>query len=153
MLNGASLRRGALILLLVGLPGFAEGREGGPANRSQVRRTREERGRDPFQKPGAGRDTARPPGLAGIGIMEAVVRGIVRYQEPSGGEEETGASGCAILESRSGGGFVAAPGDRLLDGVLGEIVDGGVIFWFEGDPHRPVHRPLATPGADPPEVR
>ena len=150
MLKGASLRRGALILLLAGLAGFAEGREGGPAHRSQVRRTREERGRDPFQKPAAGPDTPRPPGLAGIGIMEAVVRGIVRYQDPSGGEEETGAFGCAILESRSGGGIRCHSG-RSSPGTefWGEIVDGGVIFWLEGDPHRPVHRPLAAPGADP----
>ena len=145
-------RRG-LILLLAGLPGFAEGREGSPAYLAQVQRAREERGRDPFRQPDAGPDTQRPPGLAGVAIMETVVRGIVRYQGPRGGEEETEAFGSAILESRSGGGFVAAPGDRLLDGVLGEVVDGGVIFWLEGDPDRPVHRPLAAAGTGLPEVR
>lgn len=134
---------GALFLLVAGFvgPGRVEG-IGGPLL-SPVQRGKPEAIRDPFRAPEAGSTTRRPPGLAGVGVTEALVRGIVRHRIRSGAPGRPDASGWAILESRSGEGFVAAPGDRLLDGVLGRIEDGGVVFWLDGDPDRPVHRPLA----------
>ena len=145
------LTRGGLILLLAGLPVVGEGREGGRPYLSAVQSGREERGRDPFREPEAGPDALRPPGLAGVAVMETVIRGIVRYRIPAGVMEGTESSGRAILESPSGEGFVAAPGDRLLDGVLGQLEDGGVVFWLDGDSDRPVYRPLAVLGAGPEE--
>lgn len=103
--------------------------------------------RDPFRPPDAGSVTPRPPGLAGVGVTEAVIRGIVRVRIPTGAESPPEAPGWAILESLTGEGFVAAPGDHLLDGVLAAIEAGGVVFWLEGDPDRPVHRPLARRAA------
>lgn len=110
---------------------------------SSVQRGQQEAIRDPFRVPEAGSNTSRPPGLAGVGVTEAVIRGIVRHRVAPGADARPAASGWAILESRSGEGFVVAEGDRLLDGVVGQIEDGGVVFWLDGDPDRPVHRPLA----------
>ena len=110
---------------------------------ARTQRAGAERGRDPFRHQASGGEAPRPPGLAGVGIMEAVIRGIVRW-EKTDAEEEPRSSGLAILESASGEGFVAVPGDRLLDGVLGRIEDAGVSFWLGGDRARSVHRPLAA---------
>ena len=117
-----------------------------------VQRGEQQPVRDPFRGPGAGSIAPRPPGLAGVGVTEAVIRGIVRYRSPPGGEVRLDSRAWAILESPSGEGFVAAPGDRLLDGILGRIETGRVVFWLGGDPDRPVHRPLAQP-AGPEEER
>lgn len=108
--------------------------------------------RDPFRTPEAGSAAPRPPGLAGVGVTEAVIRGIVLYRAPAGAEARSDSPGWAIVESASGEGFIAAPGDRLLDGVLGRIEAGVVVFWLGGNPDRPVHRPLARL-ADPEEER
>lgn len=133
-------------LLAVGFLGL--GRAEATTGRSfpPVRRGEQQPVRDPFRGPGAGATAPRPPGLAGVRVTEAVIRGIVRYGVPAGAGLRSDAPGWAILESPSGEGFVAAPGDRLLDGVLGRIEAGGVVFWLGGDPDRPVHRPLARPG-------
>ena len=140
------MRRNSWSLLFLLAAGFAgPGRVNGTSGPllSSVQRGQQEAIRDPFRAPEAGSTTSRPPGLAGVGVTEAVIRGIVRHRVPPGANARPAASGWAILESRSGEGFVAAPGDRLLDGVLGRIEEGGVVFWLDGDPDRPVHRPLA----------
>ena len=112
---------------------------------------RREPGRDPFRRPDAAPEAERPPGLAGVRILEAVVRGVLRFAAPEGGEPEaaTGSreAGLAILESASGEGFVAAPGARLMDGTVGRVRDDGVLFFFEGDAGRTAFRPLAAPAA------
>lgn len=134
---------GVLFVLGAGFIGLGrvDGTSGPPL--PPVRRGQPEQVRDPFRAPEAGSATPRPPGLAGVGVTEAVIRGIVQQRIPPGARARPDPSGWAILESRSGEGFVAAPGDRLLDGVLGRIEDGGVVFWLDGDPDRPVHRSLA----------
>lgn len=137
--------RGMRFLLAAGLVGTgAAGGTGGPLL-SAVGPGQREASRDPFRAPDAGSTTLRPPGLAGVGVTEAVIRGIVRPRIPPGADSLSDAPGWAILESGSGEGFVVAPGDRLLDGVVGRIEDGAVVFWLEGDRDRPVHRPLAKP--------
>ena len=135
------------ILLTAGFAGIGEAETRGGRFYAHVQREGREEVRDPFRRPEAGPDTVRPPGLAGVGVTEAVIRGIVRYRTPPDAEARPDPPGWAILESLSGEGFVAAPGDRLLDGVLGSIEDGGVVFWLAGDPARPVYRPLARPAA------
>ena len=132
-----------LFLLTAGFvgPGRVDGTSGPLL--SPVQRGKREQVRDPFRAPEAGPTTSRPPGLAGVGVTEAVIRGIVRHRVPPRADARPAASGWAILEARSGEGFVAVPGDRLLDGVLGRIEGDGVVFWLDGDPDRPVHRPLA----------
>ena len=141
---------GLLFLVAAGLvgPGRVDGTSG-PLLSSIQRRQREPI-RDPFHAPEAGSTPPRLPGLAGVGVTEAVIRGIVRVRTPPGADPRPDAPGWAILETPSGEGFVAARGDRLLDGVVGRIVDGAVVFWLDGDPDRPVHRPLASL-ADPEE--
>ncbi len=134
-----------LFLLTAGVVGLGRGDGTGGPLRSLVQPGRRAQLRDPFHAPEAGSTAPRPAGLAGVGVTEAVIRGIVRRRVPPGADVRPGASGWAILESRSGEGFVVAPGDRLLDGVVGEIEAGAVVFWLDGDPDRPVHRPLARP--------
>ena len=101
----------------------------------------EKRGRDPFRPPPAAAEAARPPGLRGVGILEAVIRGVVRFGAGASG-------GLAVLESRSGEGFVAAPGDRLMDGVLDRVEAAGVTFLLDGDADRKVFRPLGVSGEE-----
>ena len=141
-------RRAALILLTVGIVGLGEAAAKRGPLAPLVETGRREAQRDPFRVPESAPDASRPAGLAGLGVTEAVIRGIVRYRTPLKGEAQTGAAAWAILESPAGEGFVAAPGDRLLDGVVGLIEDGGVIFWLGGDPDRRVYRPLARPAVD-----
>ncbi len=136
-----------LVLLAAGFAGPGPADATGGRLLPPLQRGERQPVRDPFRPPGAGSDTPRPPGLAGVGVTEAVVRGIVRVRIPPGSDSRPDPSGWAILESPAGEGFVAAPGDHLLDGVLGEIEPGVVVFWLEGDPDRPVHRPLERLGA------
>lgn len=152
------LRRGLMLpfaaLFASGAAGAAL--DGGEAARpflSRVQRTPEAGGRDPFRDPETGPDTPRPAGLGGVRIMETVIRGIVRLQVPAEGAGTIAASGWAVLETPSGEGFVVAPGDRLLDGVLGRLEEGAAVFWLDGDPGRPAVRPLAVPGVEPEEGR
>ena len=137
----------AVVLLAAGLLAPAPADATGGKLAAPVRQDERQRVRDPFRPPGADSGAPRPPGLAGVGVTEAVIRGIVRVRIPPGAAPRAAAPGWAILESLTGEGFVAAPGDHLLDGVLGRIEAGGVVFWLEGDPDRPVHRPLARPAA------
>ena len=132
-----------LFLLTAGFVGLGRVDGTGGPFLSLAQRGRRAPLRDPFHAPEAGSTAPRPAGLAGVGVTEAVIRGIVRQRVPPGAGVRPGASGWAILESRSGEGFVVVPGDRLLDGVVGEIETGAVVFWLDGDPDRPVHRPLA----------
>lgn len=137
--------RGLLFFLAAGCVGPGQAGAGGGLFLPPVPREEPQTVRDPFRASGAGSAAPRPPGLAGVGVTEAVIRGIVRVRTPPGAEAEPDAPAWAILESLAGEGFVAAPGDGLLDGVLGRIEAGGVVFWLAGDPDRPVYRPLAPP--------
>ena len=132
-----------LFLLIAGLVGFGTAEAGKIPFPFVLQTGRRGAERDPFRDPDAAPDAPRPAGLAGLGVTETVIRGIVHRRVPTDGEDETNPSAWAILESPSGEGFVAAPGDRLFDGVLGLIEDGGVVFWLDGDPDRRVYRPLA----------
>lgn len=134
------------ILLLAGSTVAGQARDAGVPSRTAAETGPQPRERDPFRAPEAAPGGPRPPGLAGVGIMEAVVRGIVRLAGP--GDPERGNLDRAIVESESGEGFVAGRGDRLLDGVVGRVEDDGVVFWIEGDPERPVFRPIAAPATD-----
>ena len=132
-----------LFLLTAGFVGLGRMDGAGGPFLSMAQRGRRVPLRDPFHAPETGSTVPRPAGLAGVGVTEAVIRGIVRQRIPRAADVRPDASGWAILESRSGEGFVVAPGDRLLDGIVGEIEAGAVVFWLDGDPDRPVHRPLA----------
>jgi len=132
-----------LFLLAAGFVGLGRMDGTGGPFLSLAQRQKRERFRDPFRAAEAGPTAPRPAGLAGVGVTEAVIRGIVRPRIPPRADVRPDASGWAILESRSGEGFVVAPGDRLLDGVVGEIGAGAVVFWLDGDPDRPVRSPLA----------
>lgn len=139
--------RGVLFLLAAGFVGLGRVEAARGPVLPPVQRGERSPVRDPFRAPEAGSVAPRPPGLAGVGVTEAVIRGIVRVRIPPGAEDRPHAPGWAVLESLAGEGFVAAPGDRLLDGVVGAIDADGVVFWLEGDPERPVHRPLARASA------
>ena len=136
-----------LLLLAAGFAGLGQAGVAGGVALPPAARGEPQTVRDPFRASGAGTAAPRPPGLAGVGVTEAVIRGIVRVRSAPGAGAGPDSPGWAILESLTGEGFVAAPGDRLLDGVLGRIEPGGVVFWLAGDPDRPVHRPLAPPAA------
>lgn len=137
--------RTPLILLVIAVAGFGKAEAKNAAVFSPAQTGRRGTERDPFRDPESAPDAPRPAGLAGVRVGETVVRGIVRRRLPPDDEDRPDSSGWAILESSSGEGFVAAPGDRLLDGVLGRVGDGGVVFWLGGDPDRRVYRPLAEP--------
>lgn len=103
--------------------------------------------RDPFSWPAGFGGSRRAPGLAGVRIAEAVVRGTVL---PLGPEDELrtgGTFGFALIETPSGEGFVAEPGARLHDGVLERIEAAGAVFRRLGDPDRELFRPLAPAAA------
>ena len=138
------VQRWPLILLAAWFAGLGPADAAGGRFLPPVQRGKRQPVRDPFRAPEAG-STRRPPGLAGVGVTEAAIRGIVRLRTAPGAEAPPDPPGWAILESLTGEGFVAAPGDRLLDGVLGRIEPDAVVFWLAGDPDRPVHRPLARP--------
>lgn len=137
--------RGGWLLLAAALAGPGQTDATGSPPFSPVQQGEPPPLRDPFRTAEDGSTAPRPPGPAGVGVTEAVIRGIVMVRVPRGAEPRHDAPGWAIVESLTGEGFVAAPGDRFLDGVLGRIDAGGVVFWLEGDPDRPVHRPLALP--------
>lgn len=92
-------------------------------------------GRDPFRPPPSAGPAARPAGLAGLRIVEVVVRGILRAA--------SGEGSAAILESPEGEGQVAKPGAELFDGVLLRIEDDGAVFLTKHDPPSEFFRPLA----------
>lgn len=111
-------------------------------------------GRDPFRPPERVGPEERPPGLAGLRIVEASVRGILRR---SGGSEDSRApdrparSASVILEAPDGRGFVASPGAELLDGVLLRVEKDGAVFRANRRPGNEIFRPLSTAGpSDPP---
>lgn len=97
-------------------------------------------GRDPFRPPTSTGPAERPPGLAGLRIVEAVVRGILRTS--------AGARTAVILETPAGEGEVATPGAELFDGSLLRVEADGAVFLTDQDPPREFFRPLA----DPPET-
>lgn len=139
--------RGAFLVVVMAVGRPAEGVPGNGPRFGMRPAGAQEQGRDPFRAAVGTAAAARPPGLRGVQVMEAVVRGVVhaRLAETAGDGE--GASEWAILESPSGEGFVASPGDPLLDGVVGRVEADAVVFWLGGDPERPVHRPLTLPTA------
>ncbi len=91
-------------------------------------------GRDPFRPPEAPPVDERPAGLAGWMISEVRIRGVLVM----GGARE----GLAVLESPPGEGFVARPGDALLDGILSGVDANGVFFVLRSDPGDEMFRPL-----------
>ena len=137
-----------LILLMAGIAGFGRAEADGTPFLPVLQTRRQGPERDPFRGPEAASEAPRPAGLAGLGVTETTVRGIVRSRVPGAGGDGADSAAWAILESPSGEGFVAAPGDGLFDGVLGLIEDGGVVFWLDGDPERRVYRPLGRPATD-----
>ncbi len=145
MMRGCS--GGAVFLVAAGFVGLGQAAATGARLLPAGQQGEPQSVRDPFRASGAGPAAPRLPGLAGIGVTEAVVRGVVRLRTRPRPEAGPGSPGWAILESPTGEGFVAAPGARLLDGVVGRIDADGVVFWLAGDPDRPVHRPLAQPAA------
>lgn len=96
-------------------------------------------GRDPFRPPTATGPAERPPGLAGLRIVEAVVRGVLR--------NAAGDRAAVILESPAGAGEVATPGAELFDGSLLRVEADGAVFLTDHDPPREFFRPLAEPPA------
>ena len=143
IVSGTRSRARAAVLLLAATSAFAGARDGACSPRPVVAAVQDDQARDPFRPRETAPDGPRPPGLAGVLMMEVLVRGIVRPAGEHGPEPQ--GLGWAILEVGSGEGFVAAPGDRLLDGVLGRVEEDGIVFWVEGDPGRPLSRPLAAP--------
>lgn len=143
-----TLGKAALFLVMVGIAGPGSGGVRQSSFFPLFQTGPSEPQRNPFRAAEAEFDAPRPAGLAGVAVTEAAVRGIVRYRVPPEGNEAADDGAWAILESSTGEGFVAGPGDRLFDGVLGLIEDGGVIFWLEGDRARPVYRPLTETAAD-----
>lgn len=115
-------------------------------------------GRDPFRPPERVGPETRPPGLAGVRIVEASVRGILRRSAASGdsGAPDRPAAGdSVILEAPDGRGFVASPGAKLLDGVLLRVEEDGAVFRTNRRPPSEIFRPLSTgappdPPPDPP---
>ena len=113
--------------------------------------------RDPFRPPFVGVE-ARPPGLVGLRIAEAVVRGILRTRDhapPSRPAEVAEAQSAGppgfeavILESPWGEGFVAIAGARLSDGFLLRVEADGVTFRSDHEPPRDFFRPLVPPPED-----
>ena len=115
-------------------------------------------GRDPFRPPERAGPEERPPGLAGVRIVEASVRGILRRPEdPEDAEapDRPARGGSVILEAPDGRGFVASPGAELLDGVLVRVEEDGAVFRTNRRPANEIFRPLSTegPAAPPPDPR
>lgn len=125
----AGLRQACAILVFT-LAGAAAAGESEPAAPGQP-----PEGRDPFRPPPSAGPAARPSGLAGLRIVEVVVRGILRAA--------SGEGSAAILESPEGEGQVAKPGAELFDGVLLRIEDDGAVFLTKHDPPSEFFRPLA----------
>ena len=96
-----------------------------PTCRSDAGSRQEVEVRDPFSWPTGRAAAPRPPGLAGVEISEITVRGVLLFEEPGGAGRPRG---LALLETGEGAGFVAAPGDRLLDGFLERVEVGGGVF-------------------------
>lgn len=103
-------------------------------------------GRDPFRLPDAAPEAPRPAGLAGIRIAEAQIRGVLLFPR---GRYPAPRSGLAIIASATGSGFVVAPGERLMDGVVSRIVADGVVFRRAGDPATAIFLRLAGSGPEP----
>ncbi len=99
------------------------------------------RGRDPFRPPHPVEEVARPPGLEGVRIREAVIRGVLRFATGPGNGP---GAGYAVIESPLGEVFLGRPGDRLLDGVLHRVEADGVRFLRPGDSGQEVFRALAA---------
>lgn len=79
-------------------------------------------GRDPFVRPAAPESPApvegRPPGLAGLDLDEAVLRGVVASR---GGR-------LAVIEGPDARTWVVRRGGRLYDGAVREIAADAVVF-------------------------
>lgn len=106
--------------------------------------------RDPFRAPEEAEEAARPPGLEGVRITEARVRGVVRLP---GARDPDGGSGFAILESPAGEGFVVGPGARLMDGIVYRIQAEGVVFLSADSPETEILRPLSAAESETGEPR
>ena len=78
-------------------------------------------GRDPFVRPappGSRPAEARPAGLSGLAVDEAVLRGVVSIREGRLG----------VLEGPDARAWVVRPGDRLYDGRVQGVTAHGVVL-------------------------
>lgn len=91
-----------------------------------VRRADMEARRDPFLSPfrdsDAPAERARPRGLAGIGVDELTLRGLVRI----------GGDYMAVLESGNGRSHVLRGGETLFDGSVRSVTAAGVVILRRG---------------------
>ena len=89
--------------------------------------------RDPFVSPivpesGGHAPAERPEGLPGLGIDDAVLRGLVASREGR----------LAVLGAPDGRTWVVRRGDRLYDGTVREISGDAVLFLRDADDSAPV---------------
>jgi len=91
-----------------------------------VRRADMERRRDPFLSPfrdsDAPAERARPRGLAGIGVDELTLHGLVRI----------GDDYMAVLESGNGRSHLLRGGETLFDGSVRSVTAAGVVILRRG---------------------
>ena len=91
-----------------------------------VRRADLEGRRDPFLSPfrdsDAPAERARPRGLAGIGVDELTLHGLVRF----------GGDYIAVLESGNGRSYLLRGGETLFDGSVRSVTAAGVVILRRG---------------------
>ena len=98
-----------------------------------------ERRRDPFVRPfrrsDARAERVRPPGLAGMGVDELTLHGLVRM----------GGNYVAVLQSGDGRSYLLRGGETLFDGAVRSVTAEGVVIVRRGG--------AGTPRADERTVR
>ena len=123
---------GVLAAVLVGLGGtvVVAGRQPPPVPAQEARPAPEigvgyeaDGRRDPFVSPivrvtGGAAAVERPPGLPGLGVDEAVLRGVVMSREGY----------LAVLEAPDARTYVVRRADRLYDGTVQEVTGDAVLF-------------------------
>ena len=141
-MGDSRIGRGVLRAVLVGLGGTVAATAGQPPpSPAQAVRPapataagyEPEGRRDPFVSPivpesGGHAPAERPGGLPGLGIDEAVLRGLVASREGP----------LAVLGAPDGRTWVVRPGDRLYDGTVREISGDAVLFLRDPDDSAPV---------------
>ena len=85
-----------------------------------------ERRRDPFVRPfrrgDAPAERSRPPGLAGMGVDELALHGLVRM----------GGNYVAVLQSGDGRSYLLRGGETLFDGAVRSVTAEGVVIVRRG---------------------
>ena len=109
-------------------PAAASEPSGGGTDLPDPARTYDSGGRrDPFLRPSPRSRPdpvvrSRPRGLAGVGVDEVALRGLVRLDD----------SHLAILETDHGTSYVARGGEELFDGYVQTVTAGGVVIVVDG---------------------